>query len=394
MSSYTGPRLRFGTFLSPYHRVGTNPTLAFERNLQLITYLEEFGYDEAWIGEHHSGGLSLNASPEVFIAAAAERTSRIRLGTGVASLPYHNPFHTAARIRQLDHMTRGRTMLGVGPGQLVKDAEMIGIDSSLLRVRMEEALNVILPLLRGETVTAKTDWFELRDAVLQLPAYSDVEVAVTAVVSPAGPRLAGRNGISLLSVAATNPQGIEKLAEHWEIVQAEAATFGQNVSKATWRLMGPMHVADSVEQAAKDMEYGLHAIFSYFNKVTPGQPAFDTTREFVDFINDSGYGVIGTPEMARQQLLRLTEKSGGFGTYLFMGADFADPVATRRSYQIFAEEVMPEFQGQSQASERSWAELVGSDFRTAKATGAAQAAAAERYRNERASREAAASAPV
>ena len=108
---------RFGIFLAPFHPVDENPTLAIQRDLELVERLDQLGYDEAWIGEHHSAGYEIIARPEVFIAAAAERTSHIRLGTGVSSLPYHHPFMLADRINQLDHMTRGRVMFGVGPGR-------------------------------------------------------------------------------------------------------------------------------------------------------------------------------------------------------------------------------------------------------------------------------------
>ena len=110
--------LRFGIFMAPFHPNGQNPTLALERDLELVEHLDRLGFDEAWIGEHHSAGYEIIASPELFIAAAAERTKHIRLGTGVVSLPYHHPFMMAQRIVQLDHITRGRVMLGVGPGAL------------------------------------------------------------------------------------------------------------------------------------------------------------------------------------------------------------------------------------------------------------------------------------
>ena len=87
--------LRFGIFLAPFHPPQRNPTLALERDLELIERLDELGYDEAWIGEHHSAGFEIIASPEVFIAAAAQRTKHIRLGTGVSSLPYHHPLMLA-----------------------------------------------------------------------------------------------------------------------------------------------------------------------------------------------------------------------------------------------------------------------------------------------------------
>ena len=158
--------MRFGVFIAPFHPVGQNPTLALERDLDLVVHLDRLGYEEAWIGEHHSGGYEIIASPEVFIAVAAERTKHIRLGTGVASLPYHHPLLLADRMVLLDHLTRGRVMLGVGPGQLTSDAHMLGIPSDTQRPRMEESLDAIMALLRGERVTMKTDGFILEDAHL------------------------------------------------------------------------------------------------------------------------------------------------------------------------------------------------------------------------------------
>src|ERR1700734_1675828 len=164
--------LRSGIFLAPFHNLTENPTLALERDMELLQHLDTLNYHEAWIGEHHSGGFEIIASPEMFIAAAAERTRHIRLGTGVASLPYHNPFILADRMVQLDHMTRGRAMFGVGPGALVHDALKIGIDPSDQRQMMEESFDVIVRLMNGETVSKKTDWFNITDAQLQLRPYT------------------------------------------------------------------------------------------------------------------------------------------------------------------------------------------------------------------------------
>ena len=109
-------RLKFGIFLAPFHPVGQNPTLALERDLQLVEHLDALGFDEAWFGEHHSAGYEIIASPEVFIAAAAQRTKHIRLGTGVSSLPYHHPFMLADRMVLLDHLTRGSRHVRRRPG--------------------------------------------------------------------------------------------------------------------------------------------------------------------------------------------------------------------------------------------------------------------------------------
>src|SRR5438309_5602890 len=160
-------RLDFGIFLAPFHPVHENPTLSLQRDFELIEWLDHLGYDEAWIGEHHSAGYEIIASPEVFIAAAAERTRHIKLGTGVSSLPYHHPLILADRMVLLDHLTLGRAMFGVGPGALPSDAFMMGIDPLRQRDMMDEALEAILALFTAdEPVTRERGWFTLRDARL------------------------------------------------------------------------------------------------------------------------------------------------------------------------------------------------------------------------------------
>ncbi|MEW2354347.1 LLM class flavin-dependent oxidoreductase [Spirillospora sp. NPDC029432] len=355
-----GPR-RFGTFLAPFHPCGQNPTLALERDLDLIVHLDRLGFDEAWIGEHHSAGHELIASPEVFIATAAERTRHIRLGTGVSSLPYHHPLMLADRMVLLSHLTRGRVMLGAGPGALPSDAYMMGIEVAEQRDMMEEALEAILALLCGdEPVTRKTGWFELRDARLQLRPYGgDLEVAVAAMVSPAGPRAAGRYGCSLLSLGATQTAGFDALGYHWGALEKRAARYGTTPVRADWRLVGPMHLAETREQAARDVAFGLADWVAYFQKVAalPIAPDTDDPDRLVEAVNATGLGVIGTPDDAIAQIRRLAEQSGGFGTYLLMAHEWADTERTRHSYELFARYVAPAFQGTAQApaASRDWA---------------------------------------
>jgi len=382
--SYDGPPIRFGAFLGPYHKVGLNPTLALEHDLQLAEHLDQLGFDELWVGEHHSGGVELIASPEVFIAAAAERTKHISLGTGVSTLPYHQPFMLADRIVQLDHMTRGRLKFGAGPGQLIDDARMMGIDPSTLRPRMEESLEVILRLFNGETVTHHSDWFTLENAKLQMKPYSDFEVVVTAAVSPTGPKLAGKFGTGMMSLAATDPVGIERLAEHWEILQAEARENGHSVDRSQWRLIGPMYIAETVEQAKKDVAYGMRWILDYLAHLSPtALGSYESVDELVDVVNASGRGVIGTPEMAIAQIERLNEKSGGFGAYLFQASDFAMWPQTKRSYELFAEYVIPHFNGQLGPVEASYQRVIDAGHLTAETTARVQQEAKDRYAQER-----------
>lgn len=369
-ASPTGRRLRFGAFYAPFHPPGQSPTLALQYDLERAEALDRFGFDEVWFGEHHSGGYELIPSPEVFIAAAAERTKHIRFGTGVVSLPYHHPLMVADRMVQLDHLTRGRVIFGTGPGALPTDAYMMGIDPVDQRRMMEESLEAILALLRtDEPVTRETDWFTLRDASLQYRPYSDphFEVAVAAMVSPSGPRLAGTHDVSLLSLSMSIAEGFAAIGQAWKVVEDMAAKAGnKEPDRRNWRVLGTMHIAETREQAIEDCTYGLRDFANYFgggagfvplaNSVTEGTT---DEREFVEAYIEGGNGnvVIGTPDDAIEYIEGLLEQSGGFGTFLQLGHDWARPEATIESYRLFAREVIPHFQGQLAAPRASheWA---------------------------------------
>lgn len=341
-----GTKLRFGAFIAPFHPLRENPTLAIERDLELVAFMDRLGYDEAWIGEHHSAGYELIASPELFIATVAERTKHIRLGTGVSSLPYHHPLMLADRINQLDHITRGRVMFGVGPGALPSDAFMMGIPVSAQRDRMDEAIDVLVPLLRGETVTKKTDWFELNEARLQMTPYSrpSVDICVASQVSPTGARAAGKHGVGLLSIGATQSGGFNALASNWSILEEQAAIHGATPDRNAWRLVGPVHIAETREQARADVRFGLEDWLYYFREVAALPLAPQDGSDPVDALIASGMAVIGTPDDAVAQIERLQKESGGFGAFLAMDHNWAPWDRKKNSYELMARYVFPKFQ--------------------------------------------------
>ncbi len=341
-----GTKMRFGAFIAPFHPLDENPTLAVERDFELVEWMDKLGYDEAWIGEHHSAGYGLIVSPELFIAAAAQRTKHIRLGTGVSSLPYHQPLMLADRINQLDHLTRGRVMFGVGPGALPSDAFMMGIKVAKQRDMMDEALDVLVPLLRGETVTAKTDWFELNEARLQMTPWSrpSVEISVASQVSPTGATAAGRHGLGLLSIGATSAGGFNALSTNWTIAEETAKDSGNMMDRSQWRLVGPVHIAETREKARENVRFGLEKWLYYFREVAALPLAPTDGTDPVDALIASGMAVIGTPDDAIAQIERLQEQSGGFGAFLQMAHNWADFEQTKRSYELMARYVFPKFQ--------------------------------------------------
>jgi len=338
--------LRSGVFLAPFHALDENPTLSLERDLELVSHIDRLGYHEAWIGEHHSGGYEIIASPEIFIAAAAGRTRHIRLGTGVVSLPYHNPFMVADRIVQLDHMTRGRLMFGMGPGSLVHDAKKIGVDPANQRRMMNEAIDVIVPMLKGESVTRKTDWFTLQDARLQIPCYSQpiVEMAVAATRSPAGALAGGKHGIGLLSIGGTSDEALAAHAANWALYEEQSRANGHVPDRRNWRLVSLYHVAETREQAFANVRFGLKAFAQYFTDVATFPIIPPDAGDPVEYLQKSGMGCIGTPDDAIRHIERLLKGSGGFGVITELCHNWADWEQTKRSYELMARYVHPHFQ--------------------------------------------------
>ncbi|MCH8298407.1 MAG: LLM class flavin-dependent oxidoreductase [Chloroflexi bacterium] len=355
-------RMKFGVFMAPFHRVGENPTLALERDLELLQWLDTLGFDEAYIGEHHSAGWETIASPELFMATAAERTRHIRLGTGVTSLPYHHPFMVANRMVLLDHLTRGRVILGCGPGALASDALMLGIKPERQRAMMEESLDAIVRLMSdSEPFSCKTDWFEMNEAVLQLRPYQDpiVPIAVASVESPAGVTLAGKHGASILSLSVPRDT-IRKtsLAELWAIAEETAAEHGKTMHREDWGIVMGMHLADTKEQAMKDIrESSARLVTEYFGE-TLGNPVPDVPRDqIVDYMVDHNQWIVGTPDDCIAGIERLQELTGGFGKFMIRVEDWAPRDKIHRSYELLARYVMPHFQGSLEGIRisRDWA---------------------------------------
>jgi limonene 1,2-monooxygenase len=349
------PRLRFGTFLAPHHPLGESPTLQFQSDLELATHLDHLGYDEFWCGEHHSTGWEMIASPEMFLAAAGQVTSTIRLGTGVISLPYHHPFNVAQRIVQLDHMTKGRAMFGSGPGALPSDARTMGISPMLLRDRQDEAMGVIIRLLNGdERFSYDSDWFTLREAALQiLPIQERMPMVTASSISPSGMQIAGKYGIGVLSIASTSAEGLLALPTQWAFAEEAAAASGTTVDRRDWRVLMSWHIAETKEQARREAVHGLHRWHNEYNVRVLGRPGaqhVDDPWDLLDQVSENGAeaggaAVIGTPDDLIEAINNLQEITGGFGVVLGFAHDWANRENARRSWDLVARYVIPAFNG-------------------------------------------------
>jgi limonene 1,2-monooxygenase len=342
------PRLRFGAFLAPHHPIGEHPMLQFRRDLDLVEHLDRLGYDEFWCGEHHSSGWEMIASPEMFLAAAGERTKRIRLGTGVISLPYHHPFNVAQRMVQLDHMTGGRAIFGSGPGALASDAHVLGIDPMVQRDRQDEAIGIIRRLFRGERVTTKRDWFTLQDAALQLlPLQEEMPCVVASQISPSGMTLAGKHGIGIISIGSMSNEGLQSLPQQWSFAEAAAAKHGKVADRSQWRVLMSWHIAETRERARLEARDGLlrhHNEYIVGTLQRPGLQAYSSPDEAVDraAYAEGAAATIGTPDDLVAKIKSVLEVSGGFGTVVGFVHDWANPENTSRSWDLVARYVVPQ----------------------------------------------------
>lgn len=347
-------KLRLGVFLAPFHGLRENPTLCFERDLAFTEYADEIGLEEFWYGEHHTGGYEIISSPELMIAAAAQRTKRIKLGTGVVSLPYHNPLNVAQRIAQLDHMTRGRLMFGAGPGLLSADAYIRGQDAREARDKLDQGLSVITRLLRGEWVTETTSWYDLHEAHCHiLPSNRNLEVCVASAMSPNGGVLAAKYHGGMLCLAATLYGGFDALAANWAVARETATKHGYEMNPSSVRLATDMHIAETREQALAEVREGYELVRKYFYNQSghlKDGPAHDRIEDLIE----RGEAIIGTPDDAIAQIRRLEDKLPDFGCLLLFDKNWARMEHKKRSLELIMRYVLPEINGDNINRQKSF----------------------------------------
>lgn len=341
--------MKFGLFIAPFHRMGENPTLCYERDLETVQWAERLGFDEVFIGEHHSAGWEIIPSPEVFIAHAAAQTKRIKLGTGVVSIPYHHPLNVAARIAFLDHLTRGRIIFGVGPGLLPGDAYMRGIDPKDQRPRMIEGVKAILRLFNEDRVTLDGSWFKLVEAHLQVkPLQRPHPPIVTAsTFTPSGFIAAGQLGAGVMTFFTG---AFTDLDARWKLAEEVAAAHGRTVRRQEWRFVMPIHLAESRREAVDQIRQWGDEYFRQYAITTTGLAQKDRPDQpleelGIDRLIDAGAMLVGTPDDAIARLREMNEGAGGFGGVLNMVMDWGTREQQARSHELMARYVMPAFQG-------------------------------------------------
>jgi len=211
---------------------------------------------------------------------------------------------------------------------------------------MNEALDVIMPMLKGEIITAKTGWFEMREAQMQLPCYTrpHIEMAVACARSPSGALAAGKHGLGMLSIGGTSDEALQHHANNWLLCEKTAAENGKTVSREKWRVVTLAHIADTREQALENVKFGLEKWAKYFREIATFPIVPPEIDNAVEYLMDNNMACIGTPEDAIKYIEKLLEGTGGFGVYLEQANNWADWHATKRHYELMSRHVIPHFQ--------------------------------------------------
>ena len=335
-----GRPVHFGLFLQPFHHPSDDPTAALERDLDLVVLLEELGFAETWIGEHHSTGWENIASPEAFIAAVAERTKRIRLGTGVVQLGLHHPLVALDRMIFLDHLTRGRVTFGMGiGGGIPSDLSVFGLTPEEAGRRMQESIEVMMQLLESsQPVSAETDWFTLDSAELQMRPYTEPHMRfAVASTDPRNVEFMGQVGGEVL--VGPTPERVPDLLEQLE---HGATASGRTASRDQIKLSYVLHLAETTDEAVAGFREGAIREFYEFQVAVNGRPEPDGSPDDW-YRNYVASQIIGSPQDAVARIAEIEETSGGIGGLIFMTREWAGVEANRESWRMFAEEVAPRF---------------------------------------------------
>lgn len=368
--------MKFSFFMMPLHLPDENPSLSFKRDLDWINYAEDLGFDEFWVGEHHSAGWETIPSPEMFLAAASQRTSRIKLGTSMISLPFHHPFHVAERIAFLDHLTEGRVIFGIGRCSLPTDIKLFQIPFSDLQPMMEESLDIITSLLeKNEPLSYQGKYWNINEMYLQLKSYQQprVPIAIACSGSERSLEYAGEKGLRALSLA--NPPGSHSvpLSRQWKVMSDASEKSGVEIHRNDWELVTYVYLADSKEQAWADIESGaFRDIREYFFNISdfaresyksfPEQEEQDIT---VESVANRRSWIIGTPDDAIEEIEKLDREAGGIGGLMITTHEWASDKKSKYSAELFARYVMPHFRGHTKDLKLAW-ERTQQDFNDGK----------------------------
>lgn len=358
-------KMKFSFFMMPLHLPTENPSLAFQRDIDMVCYADDLGYDEFYIGEHHTAAWESIPAPDLVLAKASATAKRIKLGTALVSLPFHHPFHVAERMAFLDHLTDGRVILGVGPNSLPPDIKLFGVPATDLRPMMDESLEIIVKLLESpDPINVDGRFWKIKDMALQLRSYQQPRLKLATATTGSKRSLGHVAKYQMILLSPPTPGDVRRgtlpVEKHWDAVEEAAIKYGTQVSRDDWRIVTYVYLADTREQAWADVESSIKRdVHDYFYVIggpaswliDPGQAPEDLTPQQ---IVESKCWIIGTPDDAIKAIEKLDRDCGGIGGIMMTTHEWVPQAKINYSLELFARYVMPHFQGRTNDLKREW----------------------------------------
>lgn len=354
--------MKLGFFTMPMHPIGKDWQQSLREDREAFILADELGFVEGYCGEHATDPEENITSSAIFMASLAHVTKNIRLGTGTVNMPNHHPVAVASELAMLDHMLGGRFNMGISPGALPSDAEAYGNMDMNRPAMFLEAINQTLQIWASEAPyniqgqfwnisTQRTYIPETGMGTIPKPLQRPHPPIVVTAVAPfsQGITEAAARGWDAISANFLLAKWVRS---HWTKFVEGCERVGRTPDPATWRVARSVFVADD-EATAKAYALGSDGPYHYYYnslfkkikrrgglavfKTDPNMPDDAVTLEDVK----KELVIYGTPSSVVDQLNALREVTGTFGTLLYAGMDWKDPVLARKSMTLLAEKVAP-----------------------------------------------------
>ena len=355
----------YGIFMMPLHDPNREYGEVLQQDREAILLAEQLGFKEAWVGEHYTAATEPIPDPLQFMATLIPETKSIIFATGVINIPQHHPAQIAGNVAQFDYLSRGRYIMGVGPGGLGSDFELFKVTDMNRSEMMIEAIDIVHKIWSSDPpyrISGKY-WDITVDAACQLhlgvgpmrkPYQKPYPPLAVSAMSPnsATARTAGEKGWGLVSA---NFMPVGHARTHWQQYCAGAEQTGRRPDRSVWRVARSILVTES-DQESRDYlandksSYGWYYSYLRDNLATYKllkifKPREDIPDEDVTYPNCVEWMVMhGKPSTVLDRLVAMVDEIGWFGTLLLTHKDWDKPELHRRSMRLFAEQVMPKLQ--------------------------------------------------
>lgn len=355
--------MKLGMFMMPLHPPGRNATETLAEDREAFLLADRLGFSEGFVGEHVTDLAENVTSCLMFLASLAHETKNMVLGSGTINMPNSHPAAIAAQVAMLDHILKGRFIMGISPGGLMSDAEVFGNYQKNRNAMFVESINTVLKIwesdgpydIQGEffkVSTQQTSIPEIGQGTILKPYQKPHPPIVGTAVAPfsQGVTEMAKRGWTPISANFLLPEWVKT---HWPKYVEGREAVGAKASPAEWRVAKSIFVADDAKTAqhyGKSAEGPYHFYFkqlvrklvgfsgrSNLFKLDQAQPDSEITPEYVV----DKLVIAGTVDSVVEQLLAFRAQIGDFGTLLYACHDWKDPALGKRSMELMATEVMP-----------------------------------------------------